>query len=304
MSRFTAFVAILALAVVAFVGWNWRHAPFFERLWGSNNDGQLVAEDVYQCNGGKIIQASVYQGEDKPGTPETPPVPGGRAKVVLSDGRTMELAQTISADGARYASEDESFVFWNRGNGALVLENNQEKSYIGCVRVADDPGSLPQVYTDSSGAFSVRYPKDYSADEKYVYQNLGPGKNIYGTKFTIDPKVATGTNLSSDSYISIEQMTGNTQCSAGAFLEGKPTVTQLSEGNTMYSYASTTGAAAGNRYEEIVFAIPGTNPCTAVRYFIHYGAIENYPEGAVRQFDRSALISQFDAIRKTLIIAP
>jgi hypothetical protein len=66
--------------------------------------------------------------------------------------------------------------------------------------------------------------------------------------------------------------------------------------------ASTTGAAAGNRYEETVYAIPGTNPCVAVRYFVHYGVIENYPPGTVRQFDKQALLDQFDRIRRTLVV--
>ena len=63
-----------------------------------------------------------------------------------------------------------------------------------------------------------------------------------------------------------------------------------------------TGAAAGNRYEETVYTLPGTNPCIAVRYFIHYGVFQNYPAGTVREFDQQALLASFDAIRHTLVI--
>ena len=69
-----------------------------------------------------------------------------------------------------------------------------------------------------------------------------------------------------------------------------------------YSVASSTGAAAGNRYEETVYALPGTNHCIAVRYFIHYGVIENYPVGLVREFDKKSLLKEFDTIRRTLNI--
>jgi hypothetical protein len=75
----------------------------------------------------------------------------------------------------------------------------------------------------------------------------------------------------------------------------------MNDGEMLYSVASSTGAAAGNRYDETVYALPGTNPCIAVRYFIHYGVIENYPAGTVRAFDEAALRSEFDAIRRTLI---
>jgi len=92
-----------------------------------------IATAVYTCSGDKTIKASFFKGENKPVQPGEPPIPTGSAIVVLDDGRTLNLAQTISADGGRYANSDESFVFWVKGDGAMVLENNVEKNYIGCV---------------------------------------------------------------------------------------------------------------------------------------------------------------------------
>jgi membrane-bound inhibitor of C-type lysozyme len=48
----------------------------------------------------------------------------------------MTLPQVISADGARYAKtdNDESFVFWTRGNGAFITENGTT-TYDNCVVV-------------------------------------------------------------------------------------------------------------------------------------------------------------------------
>lgn len=311
MKRTSLFVLLVVLLVLAFVGFEWRGA-----LFGGQNtaDSRLVAEAQYQCAEGKTIAAAYYQGQEVAVQPGEMPQPSGSVKLTLSDGRTMTLTQTVSADGTRYSDGDpqkqqgqsgaESFVFWSKGNGALVLENNEAKSYIGCIKVADNPGGLDKVYSDAQGTLSVRYPSTYTADASYKYQNLGPGKSIYGVKFTIDPSLATGTNLSTDSYISVEQIASTTSCTADKFLEGGPTmqVTQLTDGGTTYSYASSTDAAAGNRYEEQVFAIPGSNPCTAVRYLIHWGVFENYPAGSIKEFDHSALIQTFDTIRHTLII--
>lgn len=93
----------------------------------------LIAQVSYVCNGGKTIQAAFYKGESESVKPGEPPIPSGSAKIILSDGRNFDLPQTISADGGRYANSDESFVFWIKGDGATVLENNVEKNYTDCV---------------------------------------------------------------------------------------------------------------------------------------------------------------------------
>ena len=261
-----------------------------------------IAQVIYICNGDKTIDAAFYKGEPKPVEPGEPPIPSGSVKIVLSDGRNFDLPQTISADGGRYANSDESFVFWSKGNGALVLENNVEKSYIGCIVLAKDPGGLPKVYLDGTVGFSIRYPADYSIDTSYKYQAFGPGKDISGVKFTIPSNLATGTNLSSfDTGVSVEIIPATQDCNAGLFLDGNVSVQIVNDNGVEYSFASTIGATAGNRYEEEVWAIPGTNPCIAVRYFIHSTNIGNYPVGTVSEFDRATLISQFDKIRQSLI---
>ena len=156
---------------------------------------------------------------------------------------------------------------------------------------------VTQVY--SNNTFSIRTPSGYATDESYVYQALGPGKDIKGVKFTIPATLAEGTNLNRDSYLSVEQVPGADYCAADLFLD-LPGRGMATDGKQLV--ASSTGAAAGNRYEEVVYALPDTKPCVAVRYFIHYGVIENYPEGSVRAFDRAALLQQFDAIRSTLLL--
>jgi membrane-bound inhibitor of C-type lysozyme len=259
----------------------------------------------YSCDAGKTITAVYYQGESKPApSPDQPPVPGGSVALTLSDGRTMTLPQTISADGTRYANADESFVFWGKGNGALVLENNQQKTYIGCIMVANQPAgvSLPQAYSNSSQGFSIRLPADYTPNASYKYEALGPGKTIYGVKFTIPASLAKGTNLSPESYISVEEIPKATTCTASLFTDKGTAVSTINDNDTTYSMATTGDAAAGNRYDEKVYAIPSTSPCVAVRYFIHYGAYANYDPGTTAEFDEPGLVATFDQIRHTLVL--
>ncbi|HET7798232.1 MAG TPA: hypothetical protein VFK72_10125, partial [Nevskia sp.] len=110
-----------------------------------------------------------------------------------------------------------------------------------------------------------------------------------------------GTNLGSDTYLSVEEIPRIQNCTAALFLAHAATSTVQDAGIT-YSLATTTGAAAGNRYDEAVYAIPGTNPCIGVRYWIHYGVLENYPPGSIVPFNPDTVVSQFDAIRRTLRI--
>ena len=113
-------IIVLAAVVVLFV-------LHFRSSFAGSDFGQPVATVLYSCNN-KGITAVYYNGETKtPTDPDQPPTPGGSVVLTLADGSTMTLPQTISADGARYANADESFVFWEKGNSVMVLENGAEK---------------------------------------------------------------------------------------------------------------------------------------------------------------------------------
>jgi membrane-bound inhibitor of C-type lysozyme len=78
-----------------------------------------VAVAAFACKGGKSIEASFY---------------ADKVALKLSDGRTMTLPQAMSASGARYANDNESFVFWNKGDTAFVTEGKDgTETYSGCV---------------------------------------------------------------------------------------------------------------------------------------------------------------------------
>lgn len=66
---------------------------------------------TFTCADGKSIDAVFYPSNDT------------RVDLTLSDGRTLTVPHAISASGARYATPDESFVFWNKGDTAFIDEN-------------------------------------------------------------------------------------------------------------------------------------------------------------------------------------
>lgn len=165
------------------------------------------------------------------------------------------------------------------------------------------------VVTDARGEFAsttmgitIKYPQGYTVDEKHANTSVSPTKPILGVRFTIPAQVATGTNLSADSYISVEQLPRANNCTADIFLAASVKARGVTEGATSYSLATSSDAGAGNRYDEYLYALAGSKPCTAVRYYIHSTAIGNYPEGTVREFNQQALIAEFDSIRQSLVL--
>ena len=153
---------------------------------------------------------------------------------------------------------------------------------------------------------AITYPAGYTADASYIYDQVNPKKPISGVKFTIPGSMATGTNLSSDTYLSVEWLPRAKKCTGDIYLAANVRPHSETFASTTYSVATSSGAAAGNIYEESVYALQGSSPCIAVRYFIHSGNIGNYPAqgepGAVGEFDRAALLSAFDTIRASLLL--
>ncbi len=149
--------------------------------------------------------------------------------------------------------------------GFFIYRANSEK-----LVTTTNTESVSNNYTNPEMKFSIHVPQNYKIEELNSI-----------TKFTIPLSVATGTNLSTDSYLSVEEPAQTSDCKA----------------------SSSTDAAAGNRYEVTTYVVPGSNPCLIVRYFIHYGVIQNYPIGAVKEFNKQALMAEFDSIRGTLKLA-
>ncbi len=166
------------------------------------------------------------------------------------------------------------------------------------------PVAAPQEMATSTYAtttYSVVYPQDFSISDSYVYDKVNSKKPIYGVKLTIPVAMATGTNLSSfDTGVSIEQLPRAKNCTGDIYLSANVKPTKVSENGVEYSVATSSEGVAGNVYEEAVYALTGSSPCTAVRYFIHSTSVGNYDPAAIREFNRASLIEALDKIRQSL----
>ncbi|HRS47750.1 MAG TPA: MliC family protein [Candidatus Paceibacterota bacterium] len=82
-----------------------------------NNLEETAQGFIFTCDDNKSIKASFYIDEANH---------VDHVNLELSDGRFLTLPRAISASGARYAFDDESVVFWNKGTTAFITENGVE----------------------------------------------------------------------------------------------------------------------------------------------------------------------------------
>ncbi len=117
-------------------------------LWNQNQaapEAQLLSVR-YVCDNGKTIDAVYHQeistAKSQP-APDAMPVPTGSVDLSINGAATTTIHQTISGSGVRYANQDESFVFWNKGNEAIILRNNvMDMQYKNCKSEGLEGGPL------------------------------------------------------------------------------------------------------------------------------------------------------------------
>lgn len=92
------------------------------RLWEEYCTATVGKTVTFACDASKSIIATFYIGDDK------------FVDLKLSDDRNISVPRAISASGARYAKEDESFVFWNKGDTTFITEGaSSTQTFSNCV---------------------------------------------------------------------------------------------------------------------------------------------------------------------------
>jgi len=83
----------------------------------SATPAQQMTMVSYDCDKDKTVEAAYFD---------------DRVEVTLSDGRSFLLSQGVSASGTRYVNDDESVVFWSKGNTSFV-EEKKATTYDDCL---------------------------------------------------------------------------------------------------------------------------------------------------------------------------
>lgn len=178
-------------------------------------------------------------------------------------------------------------------------------AFLMCCGPATTASAWP-VYHNAKLGYTISYPPSWRVDTTHDYQALGPGKDITGTAFIVSPSTAFGTNLSKDSYLAVESLPGATSCIADKFLDDADQAGVHTErsGRITWSVEHGNDAGAGNFYDETIYAVQGSQPCLAIRYFIHSTNIANYPPGTVIEFDKTKLLTTLDKMRASFRLMP
>lgn len=164
---------------------------------------------------------------------------------------------------------------------------------------ASEPPSGWRIYGDVRLRFSIAYPEGWGVDRQYVYPIRIGGSELHGVAFSVPEWFRAKTNLARDTRISVEGLPNAANCDARLFLDSPQSELTENDGGYTWSIATGGDAGAGNFYDETVYALVGSHPCVAIRYFIHSTNIANYDPGTVKEFDRTALVTMFDRIRGT-----
>lgn len=293
---------LIVIALGAIVYFSLEKRGFF--LDKENADRNKIASVRYICDEEKTFLAIFFDSKkttENFAYDQNSATLNASVVLKLDDGRNFDLNHTVSAEGLRYSNKDQTFVFWEKATGAVILEFDTERFYRGCKKYDPTENSYTNLvsYLDETHSFSINYPKDYLQDKKYKYILIGQDSSIDGVRFTIPKNYTDSNNLSKESYISIENISNFKSCSASLFLLDA-TSKNISENGSEYSFAFREDMSSGERYEESIYAFQKDKVCFAVRYFISYSYIENHTAQAVTTFNKDNLLKEFNFIRDSL----
>ena len=104
-------------------GYSWCEAKqICLRQWEEYCTATQPKKVLFNCDDFKTINASFFIGDDK------------FVDLILSDDRKISVPRAMSASGARYANNDETFVFWNKGDTAFITEGvDNTQTFTNCI---------------------------------------------------------------------------------------------------------------------------------------------------------------------------
>jgi len=246
-----------------------------------DEQSRIYYQANYLCEGNKTIRVVLFITSKHPFS-----INIGKVKVILDNGKKITLHK-ISKNNElnQYANRNKTFILKEENKYSIeILEKNNKSR---CIILSDDNGNLPNTYLDPDIGFTVRYPKNFKIDTSYKYQ-LSPDKEIKGVKFIlVQPQSVSDPYADSGTGVSIETIPDTDNCSADLFFDTKvesklrdfvinikitltnDEVNYCPTRLFTFSVASRIKKVDNHYYYEKVYALPGTNPCIGIRYFIH-----------------------------------
>lgn len=276
---------IILLVLIAAAVFSWQY-------WFS---GEKMVKASFDCDGGKLITAVFYPNNDT------------RVDLQLSDGRALSVPKAVSASGARYATSDEKFVFWNKGDTAFITENGQN-TYNNCVI----PGSNEQAQAKSisDGNISITYNNNFglatNKDQILVKSYIPACDENFNYCFYYNADTYKGTNFESAGLRVKKRTDLNSSTCLTTPPDGfdptmKPDSTNANNIYAMSTFSNVGQGAAGHYSSGALYRlyIKDSKLCYEFETRIGETQFANYPAGTIKQFtdnDRSQVKIQLTNI--------
>jgi membrane-bound inhibitor of C-type lysozyme len=254
---------------------------------------QRTTNVQFTCDNNKTIAATFYPDNDT------------HVDLQLSDGRKLSVPHASSASGARYATADESFVFWNKGDTAFITEG-QTTTYENCTLKGSTPP--PQKQSVSDGTITIPYADPFGLATKPeqvpVHSYIPPcdptafdycvyyaGTAYKGTNFE-----SAGIRIQKRADLSSERLCLNTP-PAGFDASMKPDNTTSTNTYSMSVFSNVSDAAAGHYSAGSLYRlfVRSDSSCYEFETRIGQSRFENYPTGTIKKFtdqDSQQLMTQ------------
>jgi hypothetical protein len=172
------------------------------------------------------------------------------------------------------------------------------------LRIAiDPPGQATQSFgfTDHHYLVSLIYSDEFAPTDVQIPVNP-KGTPLLTLAFIDSAFYSPRTNLS-EAYLLLAASSDPTVTSTCTqpSAEIPETVTgQVSINNQSFTRSEFSGAAAGNRYDQVTYRSVWHGKCIEVIFLIHSANIGNYSPGTVVEYDQAALLGKFEAVLNTI----
>lgn len=158
---------------------------------------------------------------------------------------------------------------------------------------SDAPGYM--LYTDRGIGFTFAFPSNFS-----VAPNPSDDPEVLAT-ITVPREYQLGTNFSDAKFtVNASAIPSNVaNCLVSPVTSQSSSPVRVAIGGVAFTKIVYSDAAAGNRYDTTSYRTVRNKQCYAVEHTIHYGAIQNYPPGTVKEFDEALVERALDEVAQS-----
>lgn len=180
-------------------------------------------------------------------------------------------------------------------DGSAVGRSGPQCQFVEC------PTELKE-YSDESFAFM--HPLGFLIDEESGGPGIFFGQTHVRGHFPFGAFNSVGTNFNGAYFVVSTGKTAESVCRTFSDLENRltPDTGSVTIGGREYKTQAAVEAAAGNRYATELFRTYDSGRCVELSLTVHTGAVENYPEGTVQEFDSRVAFDALERIAQTFRI--